>query len=255
MAFHTTSEPRVALTGHLEELRTRLLTAILALVAGCAVGWWLYPTAYHLVAAAVLDSVTAHGGIVVMPDPTEGFYVQVKMSAVLGLVLASPIILWQLWGFIAPGLTAAERRAAAPLVPVVCLLFLIGAGVALLLMPAVMQFFLGFTPTGVHVYLDFQHSINLPLKVILAFGLAFQLPLAVLGLVLLRVISPQLLLHHWRMAVVVLSVLAAVITPTWDIFSMLIMLVPLVILYFGTVFLAFRLVREPAPVINAGEHA
>jgi sec-independent protein translocase protein TatC len=104
----------------------------------------------------------------------------------------------------------------------------------------------------VNAKLDFQHSINFPLSIMLAFGLSFQLPIVVLGLVLLRVLTPTVLLAQWRTAVVALAVVAAVVTPTADPLTMTLLLIPLLALYFGTVLLAFRLVK-PAGAMASGD--
>ncbi len=242
------ADPTLDVVGHLEELRTRMLYGLPTLVAGLVVGWLVYPWVFQALAQPVTHRVLAHGGQLILSDPLAAFFVRLKLAAVVGLALASPVLLALLWGFIKPGLLPRERKAVAPLVPAVCGLFLLGAGVAYLSLGPVMDFFLAFTPPDVRLLIDFPHAINLPLALILAFGLAFQLPIVMLGLVLLRVLTPQLLLTHWRTALVAIAVLSAVITPSQDAFSMLIMLIPLVILYFGTVLVAFRVTkREERP--------
>jgi sec-independent protein translocase protein TatC len=238
----TTRTPtELDVVGHLDELRTRILIGLLALAVGAVVGWVVYPWVFDALADPVRHSVTAHGGQLILSDPSAAFLVRVKLAVVVGLVLASPVLLGQAWGFMKPGLHPHERKAVAPLLPAVCALFLIGAAVAYATLRPVMAFFLAFQPAGVALLVDFEHALNLPLALILAFGLAFQLPIVLLGLVLLHVISPQGLLTHWRTALVVIAVLSAVITPSQDAFSMLLMLVPLALLYFATVLVAFRL--------------
>ena len=229
---------------HFEELRRRLLSSIAAVIVGIIAGWFIYPHVYQFIAGPVLAVIREHGGQVFTMQPGEGFFTRMKLSLVLGVVLASPFILWQLWAFIRPGLTPSERRAVAPLAPAVCGLFLFGAAVAYLFLTPVMRFFQGYTPPDVQFNLSFQQSIDFPVKIILAFGLAFQLPVVLVGLVLLRVLTPRVLLTQWRYALLGLGILAAVITPTGDPFNWSLMMLPLLLLYFGTVLVSFRLVKD-----------
>ena len=234
----------MTLLDHLEELRRRLLIVLLVLVLAVIAGWFCYPIVFPLLSAPVIDSVRALGGQVITLQPGDAFFTRTRVAIATGAMLVSPFIIWQLWAFLRPALTRRERKALAPLMPAICLLFVIGAGVAFLMLPAIMRFFLAFIPTGVVTTLDFQHAVNLPLKIMLAFGMAFQLPVLLLGLVLLRVISPGALLGQWRVALVILGVIAAVITPTGDPLNWALMMLPLSVLYFGTVLLAFRLTRH-----------
>jgi len=228
---------------HFLELRRRLVYCLLAVCLGVVVGWFLYPRAYALIAGPILRSIVHMHGVVMTLHPAEGFFVRLKVSGVLGLIFASPVILWQLWSFISPGLTERERRAIRPIVPMVCVLFLFGAWLAYLVMPQVMAFFLAYIPSGVTPNMDFEQSLTFPLKIYLSFGLAFELPVVVLGLVALRILTPKLLLAQWRIAVFLIAVIAAVITPTGDPFSVVLMMLPLLVLYFCTVLIAHRIAR------------
>jgi sec-independent protein translocase protein TatC len=245
------SDP-VAFTAHLEELRNRLLIVLTAVALGMVVGWVLYPVAYGLVAGPILEAIRAQGGLVMTRQPAEAFFTQLKLATALGVALASPVAIYQLWAFVRPGLTPQERRLAAPLVPAVSGLFLLGVALARLFFPPMMAFLTGFTPAGVVPNLDYQESILFPLKVMLAFGLAFQVPVVLLGLVALGILTPGQLLTHWRTAVVALSVVAAVVTPTGDPMSLMLLLVPLLLLYFGTILVARRLVRPRAAAHGEG---
>ncbi|MHB0935867.1 MAG: twin-arginine translocase subunit TatC [Armatimonadota bacterium] len=233
---------------HLEELRNRLLWCLLAVVAGVAAAWFLARPAYDILSGVVVDSVRDSGGLIITLHPAEFFVTQMKIAGVLGVILASPFVLWQLWAFIRPGLTAWERKVVAPVLPAVGGLFLFGAGVAWLMLPAIMRFFLSYSTTFdmARVTVSFEQTIDFPLKIMLAFGIAFQLPVVLLGLVWLRILTPQTLLRQWRPALVILAVIAAVVTPTGDLLTMTCMLVPLLLLYFGTVWLAMRVQRSYA---------
>lgn len=255
MTTSARNEHQGDLLSHFEELRRRLLFAMLAVILGMVIGWFLYPFVYQLIARPVLAVVHAHGGRVFTLQPGEAFFTQVKLSIVLGVILSSPVVLWQLWAFVNPGLTPRERRAVAPLAPAVCGLFLFGSLFAYYFLTPVMTFFQGFSPAGVEFNLSYQHSIDFPLKIILAFGLAFQLPVVLVGLVLLRVLTPRALLRHWRYAILGLGILAAIITPTGDPFNWSLMMLPLLLLYFGTVLVSFRLVKGGDGEIASGDTA
>lgn len=229
---------------HAEELRRRLLYCLAAIVIAMVAGWLLYPTLYRMLADPIIESVRSHGGIIVTSRPADAFFIRLRVTGIFGIALASPVVLWQLWAFIRPGLTPRERHAITPVIPMVCVLFLIGAAVAYLFLPQVMNFFLAYVPHGVKAYIDFTQSIDLPMKLILAFGLAFQLPIVLLGLVWLQVLNPATLRAQWRVALVIIAILAAVITPTGDPVNMSLMMIPMIVLYFATVLFAYRMQKR-----------
>lgn len=229
---------------HAEELRRRLTYGIIAVIVGMMVAWFLYPTLYQLIAGPINRCVQAHGGVLVTYRPADAFFLRLRVAGIIGVVLGSPVAVWQLWAFIRPALTRRERRVVTPIMPMVCILFLMGAATAYLFLPQVMNFFLAYVPHGVKANIDFTQTVDLPFKLILAFGLAFQLPVILLGLVMLGIITPAALLAKWRIALVVIAVIAAVITPTGDPFNMTLMMIPLIVLYFLTVLLAFRFTKK-----------
>ena len=229
---------------HIEELRVRLGYAMLAVTVGIVIGWFLFPAAYALITAPIISSVKAHGGSIFTMQPSEGFFTRMKLSVVLGIALASPVIIYQLWAFIRPGLLKHERRAVTPLMPVISVLFLCGMGLAYLMLPAIIRFFLNYIPHEVMPNLTYQESINLPVKTMLAFGMAFELPVILIGLVAIEMLTPQMLLRQWRYAVVVIAFIAAIVTPTADPLNWSLMMVPLLLLYFGTVLVALRIVKK-----------
>lgn len=244
MLRETLDETANGFTDHLAELSRRILIAVTAIILGAVLGWLVYPQAYQLVAGPVLQIIQAHDGQVFTLQPAEAFLTRCKLSVALGLVLASPMVIWQLWAFVRPALLPHERRAVRPLMPAISVLFILGVGLAYLMMPNIVRFLLSYVPAGVNPNMDFQSSINFPMKIMLGFGLAFQLPILLIGLVALRILSPQLLLQQWRTAVVAMAVIAAVVTPTADPFNWALLMTPLLVLYFGTVAVAFGLMRK-----------
>ncbi len=249
MTTHTPPDRETDFLSHFEELRARLLWCLLALAAALAAGWLLTRPAFDLLCSPIIDAVRAKHGLVMTGAITEAFFTKLKLAALLGILFASPVLLWQAWLFVRPALTERERRAAAPIAPAICLLFLLGAGFAYLMLPNIMAFFLSYIDSlpGVTPNLMLHDAIDFPMKVLLGFGIAFQLPVVLVALAALRVLSPAVMLRQWRPAVLALAILAAVITPTGDPFNWALLMAPLVVLYFGTVLVAARVFRpEPA---------
>jgi sec-independent protein translocase protein TatC len=217
---------RMPITGHLGELRSRLFKVIWTALGGTAlayagsdvlIGWLKRPLASDLY----------------FFSPTEAFWVTMKVSFFAGIFLSMPVILYQLWRFVSPGLLPRERRLALPIVLIGTLFFVLGLLFCYFIVtPFALQFLVGF---GVQQGLKPVFSIGLymdfVLKFLLAFGVIFELPLAVTILAKLGLVTPQFLARQRRYAVLVNAILAAVLTPTSDIFNMMLMMVPLMIFY------------------------
>lgn len=219
-------ESRMPISGHLEELRSRLIKVVWTLVGGMVlayagsdilIGWLKRPLAADLY----------------FFSPTEAFWVAMKVSFFGGLFLSLPVILYQIWRFIGPGLLPNERRLALPFVLIGSLFFVLGLLFCYFIVaPFALTFLVGFgiqqglKPVfSVGLYMDFL------LKFLLAFGLIFELPLVITILAKLGLVTPQFLARHRRYAVLVNAILAAVLTPTTDIFNMMLMMVPLLLFY------------------------
>lgn len=216
---------------HLGEFRLRIIIACIAVGAGMAVafaGWRvLYALLIHPLAVAV------PGVSLNFLSPQEPFVVSIRLAITGGIILAAPVIIWQAWVFIAPALTARERRAVVPVVPVIALLFLAGvAFVYFILLPVSLGFLIGYAPDAASPMLTQDRYFGFVTALLLAGGLLFQLPavLAVLGW--LGIVTAQWLWRYTGWALVLLMILAAVITPTGDAFNMLVLTAPLLALYF-----------------------
>jgi sec-independent protein translocase protein TatC len=211
---------------HLEELRRRLLLAFAALGVGGVLGFAFVDR--------VLDFLIRVMGVdrVVFFAPAEALFIRLKIALFLGVFIGLPVILYQLWAFIAVGLTQRERRVAMMLIPPSLVLFLLGAGFGLLVI----------LPIGIRVLLSYQTATLQPLLAIgpvlsfvmafaLAFGFVFQVPIVVVFLARMGIVSPQTLAGTRRYAIVAIVVLAAVLTPGTDVVSQMLMAVPTYILY------------------------
>jgi sec-independent protein translocase protein TatC len=172
------------------------------------------------------------------------FLINVEVSLLAGLIVAAPFILYQIWAFVVPALTPTEKRYALKVIPFSILLFAGGVIFGFYALPVAVKFLVSFVPDQAERLLDFKLYFGFLLKICLGLGLCFQLPLVMLFLAAIGLVSPSFLTSHWRHAIVVMFVIAAVITPTWDPVNMSIVAAPLVALYFLSIVLVQWMVRK-----------
>ena len=223
-------QPEETLMGHLLELRSRLLKGVVAVLAVFAA---LMPFANRLYAelAAPLLSKLPAGGQLVAIEVASPFFTPVKLAFFAALVLAAPVLIYQAWAFVAPGLYQNEKRLAKPLLVAAVLLFYAGCAFAyFLVLPMVFGFLTAITPEGVAMMTDISRYLDFVLVIFLAFGLSFELPVAVVVLVLLGVATPAQLREARGYVVVGVFILAAIITPP-DVVSQLMLAIPMCLLY------------------------
>ena len=218
------------LIDHLIELRTRLLRATFGLVLVFA---GLLPFAnrlYGMLAKPLLDKLPK-GGQLIATDVASPFFAPVKLAFFVALFVVMPWLLYQLWAFVAPGLYRREKKLALPLLVSSLLLFYAGCAFAYFaVLPAVFSFLTRVTPTGVAMMTDIAAYLDFVLVVFLAFGASFELPVAIVILVLLGWVTPAQL-REWRgYAIVGIFVIAAVITPP-DVVSQMLLALPMILLY------------------------
>ena len=218
------------LIAHLLELRTRLLRGVVGLVL---VLLCLLPFAnklYALLAQPLLDKLPK-GGQLVATQVASPFFAPMKLAFFVALVVAMPWLLYQAWAFVAPGLYRREKRLALPLLSSALLLFYAGCAFAyFLVLPMVFGFLARVTPDGVAMMTDISSYLDFVLVLFLAFGLAFELPVALVILVLLGWVTPAQLREGRGYAVVGIFVIAAIVTPP-DVISQLMLAIPMCLLY------------------------
>ncbi len=227
---------------HLTELRTRLVRIVLAVVAGAVVGWFLYDPVLAFLKQPYCDLPTAFrpggpGGdcTLVVTRPLEGFGVRVKISLVIGLFIAAPILFHQVWKFVTPGLTEKERRYTLPFVITSQAMFLLGAAFAFYVIPKGLQILMALGGQHVSALLSAQEYFSFILTTVVAFGVVFEVPLLIVFLAAIGAVSSPQLRRIRPYAIVGNFAVAAVITPTVDPVSMLFMAVPMVLLYEGAI--------------------
>lgn len=222
---------------HLIELRDRLLRIVIGLVLTFIV---LFPFAdqiYTLLAQPLLTSLPA-GGQMIATEVTTPFFVPMKMAMMAAFVVALPHTLYQMWAFVAPGLYAHERRFMMPLVVASTLLFLTGMAFAyFLVFPVVFGFITGYAPEGVAVMTDIGRYLDFVMTLFMAFGLAFEVPIAVIALVGFGLVQISTLKEIRSYVIVGAFVLGAIFTPP-DIISQFMLAAPLWLLYEVGIFLA-----------------
>ena len=242
----------MSLVDHLRELRHRLLISIYALVGGAVVGIFLYGPAMRLVKKPYCDFLASHpdkapfdngGCSLIFLGAIDGFLIAVKVVMFLALLVALPVILYQLWSFIVPGLTERERRWAIPFVGSSVLLFLLGGAVAYYTLPAALTFLLSVGGDFVSPLLTVDKYVGFVIFTVLAFGLGFEFPILLVSLSAVGVITPDSMRKYRRYVILGLSIFSAVITPSPDPISMLALLIPLYLFYEGAI-LVSRLIRR-----------
>ncbi|MDQ7859793.1 MAG: twin-arginine translocase subunit TatC [Armatimonadota bacterium] len=228
---------------HLEELRRRLLLAFAALGAGTAVGF--------IFVDRVLDYLIHMIGVerVVFFAPAEAVFTRIKVALFIGVFIGLPVILYQLWAFVAVGLTQTERRAVTLLLPPSMVLFVLGAAFGLfVIMPIGLRVLLSYQTETLQPMLAIGPTLSFVIAFILAFGFVFQIPMVVLFLARVGLVTPASLAATRRYAIVAIVVLAAVLTPGTDVVSQLLMAVPTYALYEASIWIA----RLVAPKPHAG---
>jgi sec-independent protein translocase protein TatC len=229
-APETESDLQQGLFSHLLELRSRLIKAILALAVVLAA---LVPFANRLYAwlAAPLVSRLPEGAHLIATEVASPFVTPLKLAFYAALFISMPVILYQLWAFVSPGLYKHEKRLARPLLVATLILFYIGCAFAyFLVLPAAFRFLTAVTPQGVEMMTDITHYLDFVMLMFFAFGLCFEVPVAVVVLAAVGIVDLDKLRKGRRYAIVGAFAIAAVVTPP-DITSMIMLAIPMCLLY------------------------
>ena len=233
---------------HLFELRDRLIKAVGALLlVFLSLVYWA-PDIFHLFSQPLLDSLPA-GGKMIVTDVTGSFFVPMKVTMLVAFLIALPIVLYQVWAFIAPGLYTHERKLVLPLVVSSYSLFLIGMSFAyFLVFPTVFQFMASYNaPLGAEMSTDIDKYLSFAMSTFLAFGITFEVPVVVVVLVKMGIVSIEKLREIRPYVIVGAFIIAAVVTPP-DVLSQLLLAIPMCILYELGLFIArFYLPKTESP--------
>jgi len=229
----------LSILGHLAELRERLAKSAIALLVCSAICFFVSKPILLFLLAPMGDHP------VIAPRPTTTISIFMKISLVSGAILATPLIVYQLLCFVTPGLTSRERRSLYWIIPGVTISFLGGAAFAYFVMvPAAIPFLLGFLSDVIQPTWMVDEYIPFITSLVFWVGVSFEMPLLCYFLAWLGLVNAGLLLKGWKFAVVGIAILAAGITPTPDPFNMMLVMLPLLLLYFLGVFLAWVAERQ-----------
>lgn len=246
----------MSLRDHLVELRRRLTWAAAGLAVGAVAGWFVSGWAMNQLLAPIVAASAEQPAIIAanFAGVAAAFDMRLKVALFLGALISSPWWIYQLWAFVTPGLTRRERLYAVGFVAAAVPLFLLGAAAAWLVIPHAVLLFTGFLPAGATNLIDAQTWLAFVMRFVLAFGLAFLLPVLMVALDFAGVVRATTWRKGWRWAVMIAFLFAAVMTPTPDAISMLLVALPICALYFvalGVCEIHDRRAARRAPVAEA----
>jgi sec-independent protein translocase protein TatC len=224
---------------HLSELRHRLIVCTIAVAIGAAIAWPLYGPFRDLIREPYCSYVNSlpkatrpfSGCNLVFTGLLDAMVVKLKIVLFMGLAIALPVLLYQLWSFIVPGLHPNEKKMATPFIASSLLLFATGAVFAYVLLPRGLGFLLGFAGPGVQPLISFDHYVGFVVLLSVAFGVSFEYPVLLIFLLIVGVLNTRQLRKARRYALLGAAVFAAVITPSSDAYTMLGLMIPMVLFY------------------------
>jgi sec-independent protein translocase protein TatC len=233
----TNREPRITnhepltLVQHLEELRRRIIICLVAIFV-CGIFCFFYSD-------KILAVLSKPIGKFVFIKPTEAFITRIKVAFYSGVFVSMPVIIYQIWKFVKPGLIEIERRTLSLVIPFSYLLFIAGVVFAFfVVLPTGMKFLLNYGTENIQPMISISSYISFVMIFLLAFGFIFQLPLVVLVLTKLGIITPKWLVKNRKYAILIIFIIAGIITPGPDIFSQFMMAIPTLLLYEVSILIA-----------------
>jgi sec-independent protein translocase protein TatC len=240
MARRKDKERRMSLGSHLRELRTRLSWSAGFILAGSVVGWFLFDPVFKILQAPLIEVTERRGieAIVNFGTVVSAFDLRIQISIFLGVILTSPVWLWNFWAFIAPGLKQKEKRYATGFTVAAVPLFLAGTALAWTSLPGFVVVLIGFTPEGSSNVINASEYILFAIRILLIFGIAFVMPVVLVLLNFAGLATGRGILKSWRLAVFIIAVVSALATPTAEPMTMFLLMAPLSALYFSAIGIA-----------------
>jgi sec-independent protein translocase protein TatC len=234
MARKKNPDKRMGLGGHLRELRNRLFWSALFIMAGAIIGWMIFDRVFDLLQAPVVRYAAENNSntTINFGSVTGAFDLRMQTSIFLGVLLASPFWLYNLWAFITPGLKKKERRYTITFLGTAVPLFAAGCWLAWVSLPYFIASLISFTPSGAANVINANEYVLFTIRVLLVFGIAFVMPAVLVLLNFIGILSAASILKSWRLAVFISAIIAALATPVSDPMSMLLVMVPMIVLYF-----------------------
>lgn len=240
---------------HLRELRQRVIRSLLAVAVGTIVMLAAYDPVKNWLTKPYRNLCTARpefkcDGSLFALGPLDGFTARLRVCAYGGLVLALPVVLWQIWRFVVPALNKKEKKYAIPFILSSIVLFAVGCSIAYWTLDKALEFLINWSGTDITEAYRITDYIMLVVMMMLAFGIGFLSPVLLVFLQLVNAVTPKTLIKQWRYSIIGIFVAAAVITPSGDPISLLALAVPLTVLYLFSVLIGWLLTRR-RPVVEA----
>jgi sec-independent protein translocase protein TatC len=250
-------DAKMSLSGHLKELRNRLFWSALFIIGGSIGGWFMFDGVFNELQRPIVELASQPGSNATINFPTvvSAFDVRLQVSIFLGILMSAPVWLYNLWAFVTPGLKKRERRYTIGFVLASVPLFIGGTALAWSSLPTFVVVLVGFTPDGAANVINASEYILFTIRILLVFGLAFVLPVALVMLNFAGVITAQNIIKSWRMAVFVSAVVGAIATPVAEPMAMFLLMIPLLILYFLAAGIAYLHDKRVAKKLEALELA
>ena len=236
---------RMSFFDHLEELRRRIFYSLAAIGAGMCVGLYFSNEAFEILARPMIAALRDAnlGDKLIYTSPLGPLRLLLSVGLYLGIVISSPLVLHQLWLFVAPGLYRHERRAATGFLLSSVLLFLAGTAFGYwVMLPQTLRFLISFQGPFAPM-ISINDYFDLILVILLGLGVVFQLPILIFFLSLFGMVTPRFLWNNFRYAVLIIAIIAAVVTPTTDVFTMVVFMAPMLVLYIVGIGVSFFVVR------------
>ena len=232
-------EAKMSFLEHLDELRKRIIYSAISIGVGFGIAFLFIQQLFDFVMKPLAAGLPA-GQHLIYTEPTEAFVLYIQIAAIAGLVIALPLVMTQVWLFIAPGLYSHEKKMAIPFILMSSFFFILGAAFShYVVFPLTWKFFMSFTSDYLTFMPRIEPAFGLYIKMILAFGLVFQMPTIVLFLARMGVVTAGFMWKHTKYAILIIFIVAAVVTPSGDMFTQTAMATPMIGLYLFSILLAW----------------
>lgn len=254
--WRTKSDERMSLGQHLLELRKRLTICAVAILVFAIAAWFVTEPAIGLLRRPIEEfaAESGHTANLNWETVTQAFDLRIQIALTLAIVASAPVWLYQIWAFVVPGLLRKEKRYAAGFLASAIPLFGLGIAAGWFVLPNIIHLMLGFAPEGTIAYLGARYYFDFILKLLLATGIAFVMPVFLVLLNLVGVLSAKAILKGWRVAILLIVLFTAIATPAADVFSMFLLAIPMILLYFTAVLITYlhdRRVAKRAAALEA----
>ncbi len=247
-------EKKLPLTAHLQELRKRLIFSFIAMGVGFFLCYAFADSIFNILAAPLMKELMPKGGSLIFTSVAEAFFTYMKVAFIAGIIVTSPFILYQIWAFVAPGLYQKEKRYVIPFVLGGSLFFALGVLFGYYVaIPVGFGFLLGYATDIIKPMPSMKEYLSFSIKFLLACGLVFEFPVVLVLLSKIGIIDAKMLARQRKYAILLIFIFAAVVTPSPDLISQVLMAFPLIGLYELSILLSKIFGKKPAPVSSESD--